>query len=213
VWVWDYDANFRNYIMPHPNHLVTTRTIRFCAEAGATGYRCQGALGEWSDLVYMRGWVNTRLAWDPTLDPDALREEYLNGYFGPAGPYLQKYLVTMQRILGNQFLSCYISTPGWLNLEGLNELTGIFNEAARVVAGDKTYARRLKIARRSLDVVWLERYHELKAEAKDKGLPFLGPEDPGALLDEFESVQDAIGHYRERRDFPEYVEKLKKIFQ
>ena len=212
VWVWDYDANFRNYIMPHPNHLVTPRTIKFCHEAGATGYRCQGALGEWSDLVYMRGWINCRLAWDPTLDPDALREEYLDGYFGPAGPYLKQYLAAMQRILGNRFLSCYsTSTDGWLDLEGLNELTGIFDEAARAVVDDETYARRLQTARRSLDVVWLERYHELEAEAEEKGLPFLGPDDPNALLRELEAVQETIGHYKERNEFPEYVQKLREI--
>ena len=212
VWVWDYDTNFRNYIMPHPNHQVTTRTIQFCVEAGVTGYRCQGALGKWSDLVYMRGWVNTRLAWDPTLDPEALREEYLNGYFGPAGPHLQKYLATMQRILDNKFLSCYTeTTEPWLDLKNLSKLTMIFNEAARTVARNEPYARRLKIARRSLDVVWLERYHELKAEAENKGLPFLGPKDPGGMIDEFESAQKKIGHYRERHEFPEYVKKLRKI--
>ena len=212
VWVWDYDTNFRNYIMPHPNHLVTTRTIKFCHEAGATGYRCQGALGEWSDLVYMRGWVNCRLAWDPTLDPDALRTEYLNGYFGPAGPYLQRYLETLARILGDRFLSCYsTSTEGWLNLEGLNHLTGIFDEAAWAVAGHEPFARRLKTARRSLDVVWLERYHELRTEAEEKGLPFLGPADPSAQLDELEGIQETVGHCRERVDFPEYVAKLREI--
>jgi len=212
VWVWDYDANFRNYIMPHPNHLVTTETIKFCHEAGVTGYRCQGALGEWSDLVYMRGWVNCRLAWDPTLDPDALRREYLNGYFGPAGPHLLRYLETMQRILGDRFLNCYAtSTEGWLDLAGLTELTKIFNEAAAAAAGDPDYARRVKTARHSLDVVWLERYHQLKAEAEEQNVPFLGPEDPGALLDEFAEAAESIGHFRERVDFPEYLEKLRAI--
>ncbi|MFM1551414.1 MAG: DUF4838 domain-containing protein, partial [Lentisphaeria bacterium] len=46
VWVWDYDTNFRNYIKPHPNYLSTSRNIKFAAEAGASGYRMQGAHGK-----------------------------------------------------------------------------------------------------------------------------------------------------------------------
>ena len=78
VWVWDYDANFRNYIQPHPNHLDTARTIRFCRQAGATGMRVQGALCKLGDLVSMRGYVNAHMMWNPDLDPDAVRAEFLD---------------------------------------------------------------------------------------------------------------------------------------
>ena len=80
--------------------------------------------------------------------------------------------------------------------------------------GDKEpFATRLAMARRSLDIAWLLRYEELSEQASREGIHFLGPEDPQAIIAELEKVQHTLGHYRERREFPELVEQLRKQFQ
>ena len=214
LWVWDYDANFRNYIAPHPNHLATARSIKFCADAGARGMRVQGGHGKLCDLVHMRNWVSCQMMWDASQDPDALRKEFAAGYYGAAGPLVLRYVHLLDTIIhrDNTFLSCFAdSTKNWLALEDLNALTRIVTKAEAVTAHDAVLAARVNVLRFSVDAVWLQRYHELKAAAEERGIAFLGPDDPRVALGRFEAIQNNVGHYAERREFPEFVAKLKAI--
>ena len=156
------------------------------------------------------------MMWDPSRDPKALMTEFLNGYYGAAAPYLQQYIDLLDEIInrdGGRFLSCYLtSTEGWLGFDDLCKATELFNQAAEGVAGDETMTQRVRRAGYSIDVVWLERYHEFQKEARERQLPLLGPDDPNAWLDELDQIQGEVGHYREGREFPEYLDKLKALF-
>jgi hypothetical protein len=163
----------------------------------------------------MRNWVNAQMAWNPDKDPDALRIEFLNGYYGAAGPGILRYVEALDEIVHRgegTFLSCYAgSTESWLGLEDLVSLTHILDEAAKAVADDEILASRVREARISIDVVWLDRHESLKAEAKEKNMEFLAPEDPAAYIDHLEKIQETIGHYKERNDFSEYVQHLREL--
>ena len=217
TWLWDYTANFRNYLVPHPNHLVHGDTIQYCYKIGFNGIRMQGGHGASVELVHMRNWVISQLLWDPQQDPRLLVEEFLQGYYGPAAHHLMKYLDTLHEAIhrdGGKFLSCYSSnTDGWLTLEDMNLVTSLFNEAAVAVAGQEPYAARLATARLSIDIAWLLRYEELSKQASRQGVKFLGPEDPHSLVTELEKIQHAVGNYRQSRDFSELVEQLRATFQ
>ena len=216
TWLWDYTANFRNYLVPHPNHLVHGDTIQYCAKIGFNGIRYQGSHGTLTELVHMRNWVISQLLWDPRQDTRLLVEEFLQGYYGPAAPHLMTYLDTLHEVIrrdGGKFLSCYAgNTDGWLTLGDLNLVTTLFNEAAVAVADQQPYAARLATARRSIDIAWLLRYEELSKQASQQGVEFLGPQDPHSLVAELEKIQHTVGHYRERREFPELVEQLRATF-
>jgi len=215
VWVWDYDTNIRNYIKPHPNHLDAARTITFCRDAGADGIRIQGAMGKLGDLVYMRNWVNAQMAWNPGKDPNALRSAFLNGYYGAAGPAFQRYVEALDEIIhrddGVPLNRDADSTDAWLGVEDLIALTRILDEAATAVAADETLSARVRDARISVDVVWLDRYETLRAEAGEKSLEFLAPADPTAYIERLSEIQETVGHYREHNDFSEYVQLLREL--
>ncbi|MFM1551469.1 MAG: DUF4838 domain-containing protein, partial [Lentisphaeria bacterium] len=217
VWVWDYDTNFRNYITPHPNYLTTARNIRFCAEAGCTGMRIQGSHGRLSDLYQMRDWVNLQLMWDPSRAPDALRREFCDGFYGPAGKHVIEYVTTLDEIINRDdtFLSCFSpTTENWLSLEDLNAITRIVENAESAAANDPVLSKRVKQLRFSVNAVWLRRYQALKTAAADSGLPFLGPEDPQAALAEFEALLDQnIGHYRQNVEIPELMQILREAIE
>ena len=217
TWLWDYSANFGNYLVPHPNHFVMGETIQYCEKIGFNGIRVQGSFGTLTELVHMRNWVHSQLLWDPQQDPRRLVEEFLDGYYGPAAPHLMSYLDYLHEVIrrdGGKFLSCFSSgTEGWLMLDDLNRATTLFNEAAAAVAGQEPYAARLATARLSIDIAWLLRYEELSKQASRQGVEFLAPEDPRSLIAELEKIQHAAGHYRERREFPELVEQLRTKFK
>ena len=192
-------------------------SIKYCYDVGFDGMRVQGSFGKLSEFVYMRNWMIAQLMWDPTLDDRALMKEFLDGYYGAASPYLQKYIDLLDGIIhrgSGKFLSCYLtSTEGWLTLEDLNTATNLINQAATAVAGDATLSKRVRRLRYSVEMVWLERYEEFKKEAAEKGIAFLGPKNPQVLLKHLEKIQHEVGQYKEGREFPEYVDRLKKLFQ
>jgi len=218
TWLWDYTANFRNFITPYPNHNAIGPTIKYCADIGFNGMRIQGAFGKLSEFVYMRNWMIAQLMWDPNQDPKGLIAEFLNGYYGTAGKYLLEYITLLDNIIhrnGGKFLSCYLtSTEGWLSLEDLNAATVIFNRAAEAVANDPVLSKRLRRTRYSIDIAWLERYQEFREKTEDENLSFLGPENPQLLLNELEALlkKEDLGQSQENRTFSGYLEKLKALF-
>jgi hypothetical protein len=76
----------RDYIMYSSNlqPLVILDYIKSYKKLGCVGYSCE--VMSRSEQSMMVGWAQAQLAWNPSLDPKKLIEEYCLTYFGPAGP-------------------------------------------------------------------------------------------------------------------------------
>gem|GEM_PF-1223643 len=216
VYAWDYTANFRNFAKPHPNHFVLAESLKFYRDQGVDGLFVQGSWGTAGEFMRLRAWLAARLMWDPDLDPRRLAEEFLSGYYGAAGPVLLQYIDLLNAAIrrdGGRFLSCFAtSTAHWLGLEDLNRAVALFEQARAAVAADETLTQRLLRTRLGLDMVWLERYRDLRREARRSGLPFRGPADPYTVVAELAHDPFAVNSYREWADFSEYVRKLRDLF-
>lgn len=214
VHIWEHETNFRNWLQPHPNHFVLPQNLAFFAGHGATGMMIQGGYGTASDFQRMRAYVVCQLMWNPHQDTRALMQEFLHGYYGDAAPHLMRWLLVQHQAVHRSrdiFLGAYdTTTTKWLTLEDLNEGTRLFDRALDAVSGDETLAYRVRRARLSIDVVWVERYAELRTTATENGRPFLGPEDPHAALEEIARDEFAVNAYREWADFHKYVKKLRE---
>jgi hypothetical protein len=217
VHIWEHETNFRNHLQPHPNHFVLPQNLGFFAEQGAVGMMIQGSFGNGGDFQRLRAWVTCQLMWNPYQDTRALMQEFLDGYYGAAAPHLMRWLLVQQQAVRRRrdiFLGAYdLTTSAWLTLEDLNEGTRLFDRALEAVAGDETLTFRVRRAKLSIDVVWLERYTELRAAEAEGGVPFLGPEDPHAALEAIARDEFKVGAYRYGKggDFCEYVQKLRRI--
>ncbi len=216
LWTWDYNTNFRQFVKPHPNYFVQAQSIRAYGQAGVSGMLVQSFHGDASDFTRMRYYVNTQMMWDPTLDEQQLANEFLEGYYGDAAPFLRKYINLMKQTLqrdGGHFLSCYATTTrAWMTLDDMNNATQLFNHALEAVAYDETLSFRVRRARLGIEMVWLERFRELLAESRRAGKPFLGPEDPYALLNQMGRDEIAWQTYRPWRPMSEYVKKMRAVF-
>lgn len=217
VYIWEHETNFRNWVQPHPNHFVGPANLRFFDDHGIKGMMIQGGRGNASDFQRMRAYVTCQLMWNPRQDEKAMMNEFLRGYYGEAGPYLMKWLLVQHHAVHRDkgiFLTAYsTSTKNWLTLEDLNAGTRLFDQALQAVAGDETLEYRVRRAKLSIDIVWLERYDELRAAAAERGQPFLGPSDPMAEFERIASNEFDVQLHRESKsaDFSEYVEKLRKL--
>ena len=95
--VWEYTTNFRFYISPVINLHVHQDNIRFFRENHVTGLFEQGdsqsMSGEFGEL---RGYLLSKLMWDPDGDVDEWMNDFLNGYYGCAAAPIKRYIRLLQ---------------------------------------------------------------------------------------------------------------------
>jgi len=92
LYLWDYTTNFRDYTSPFPNVLALqdnakffrTNRVDYLFEQGAY----QGRHGDFSEL---KGWLLAKWLWNPDLPQEPLLEDFFNGYYGAAAPYVRTY--------------------------------------------------------------------------------------------------------------------------
>ena len=156
--------------------------------------------------------------WEPSRDANALIDEFLAGYYGPAAWPLRRYIDRMDDAVSRSgaAMHCYAQdTSAWLELGDLNEAAALFGEAEKAVAGDPVLSVRVRRARLPLDYAWLNRYPALKCVARLRQQPFAGPADPAAACEEFIKICNGfnVGQYAEGNPFKNIESVLRARFR
>ena len=158
LYIWDYQANFLSYMMPHPNLQVFSDNLRLFRDAGAVGVFEQGdAMCPAGDFAALKCYVTAHLMWDPSKDWRALTDEFLNGYYGTAAaPHLKDVLKIASESATRPdapAMGCYHNDAfPWITPEvGRKALAEM--EAALKAAESQSpvFARRVRIAKLSWD--------------------------------------------------------------
>ena len=217
LYVWDYVTDFASYIQPQCNMRVLAPNLRFFEDNNVIGVFEQGDCATTvGDFVRLRSWLLAHLEWDTSRDPKQLTTEFLNGYYGPAAPYLQKYLDLMHDAWekSGMGLSCYNGNLSFLTLPVMTEATKLFDEAAKAVANDAVISTRVRRDRMPLDHMWLVLYDGLKRQAEAEKVAFVGPSNPKALCTEFIKMARDLkaNNYSEGMGFETYVPSLEARF-
>jgi len=109
VDIWEYGANYSNFLLPYPVLFIMAENIKAYHEAGIRGLMIQGNYASMgSDAVVMNNWIWSRLMSDPSLDTDKLVQEFTDGYYGPAAPEVREYL---------KELDASLKAPGCPNID------------------------------------------------------------------------------------------------
>lgn len=191
LFVWDYATDFSFYLLPFPNYRVLAPNIKFYVDHNVVGFFEQGDYHcETGDFVQLRNWVVSKLLWDPSLDPKALVNEFVAGYYAPElVPIYRQYFDVLSDAVekDDYYLTIYKpNTSGWLDSDSLNKATVLQKEALRIARDleaknpEKHKGLVAKVRREQipLDIVWLQEYRRMKLESRLRGVEFLGPEDP-----------------------------------
>jgi len=221
LFIWDYVTNYRDYVGPFPNRYTLGPNLKYFVENRSIGLFEEA---EGDDFAEMRNWVLSRLAWDPSLDPEALFDEFQKGYYGKAvAPFIQEYwdtLVNRAREV-NLYCGCFCcDTSQWIDLATINKATEIMNKAVQtaeqVYGPDSDSLRRLLKSKMAIDLVWLRQYLQLKIESHKKKMPFYGPEDPYQSVDDFvmkcKTYQTTELVIEQQGDFENYFNGLKSDY-
>ena len=188
LFVWDYVANFSNFLAPHPNLYNFESNIRFFVRNNVVGVFEQGnGMSQTGDFDELKRWVLAHLLWNPSYSENELIEEFLKGYYGPADQYLLSYLRLVNKSARekNVGVNCYNIKFVFMGLPEMNRATELFDKAENAVADNKIFLSRVRHSRLSLDHLWLIRYWWLKQRSTATGSRFLGPGNPSAACEEF----------------------------
>ena len=218
LFVWNYVTNFRGNILPHPNWLGLDDDLRFFADNKVIGIFEQGDsyTNGVGDFVQLRDWLLGHLMWNPNLDQEKLTDEFLQGYYGAASPYLKQYLDLIQQsfLSKNIKLSTFNDDFSFLTLDVVNQSIRLFQQAADAVKDDKVLSQRVRRERLSLDIATLYRYNILKQTAAREGKKFLGPQDPNIAMTQFIETAKAYGlrNWTEGGSFEKKIPYLEGMF-
>ncbi|MGO4681441.1 DUF4838 domain-containing protein [Microbacterium sp. 2MCAF23] len=172
--VWNYTGNFRNYLQPYPDYHAHPESIKdIAAHSEIQGYFSQSPFDTPGlELAAMRLWVHSRLLWDPSLNASDLIQEFVNGFFGPAAPFVSDYIDLMVSALEStsSSLSCLSAPVGaYLRYETMRDADALLTSAFAAVSGNAQYTLHLQPIRATIDYIILLRRANFSARATELG--------------------------------------------
>lgn len=186
LFIWDYTTNFSHYILPHPNYGVLGPNIRLFLKNNVRGIFEQGAYQSWgSEMAEMRAWMLAKLLWNPALDAGRLRQEFLDGYYGPMAEQVEQYLTLLENaiLVSGDYLGCYSPTDAqFLSLETMLDAWDILKEAEARAAKNAELVRRIKRVQMPVAYVALVRWADFLKEGQERGLKWPWPQSRQELL-------------------------------
>ena len=160
VYIWEYGANFQNFLRPFPCLRSISENIKYYHQAGVAGISIQGNyVATGGDLAVLKNYVWAKLLWDPTREMDELVAEFCNGYYGPAADEMLAYVNLMeQSVRGQPPISAdeFDTKLAWMTPEQVKRAQTLFKKALARTKGDDSdpYFRRVKEAEVALEA-WL----------------------------------------------------------
>lgn len=177
IVIWDYVTDFAGYIQPYPNIHTFAANLRVLARRDAVkGVFAQGAYGtRGAAFAELRTWLLARLLWDPQRDPDALVQEFMHGYYGPAAPYLSRYLRELTAAGERWPGKLRAKTPptaGYLDAGFLRKADQLMDRAETAAADQPRYLRRVQTARIPVDYAVLANRARLRERSRDDWIDY-----------------------------------------
>ena len=92
-WFWGYDSNYNDFMTYNPSLGMAKGTVEYMKNAGIDYMLMQSSHNNTNDWqANLKGYVWSKLMWDPNLDVNMLVNEYLEAYYGPAASYVKEFM-------------------------------------------------------------------------------------------------------------------------
>ena len=190
VVIWDYNTQFRGYLLPTPIIDMMGPGFREYAKKEIKGVMVQmaGFGAALMDFAELRTWLCAKLMWNPEQDEHALMRKWCDGACG-AGSTAVKEWLELRRKARDRKRSYGPYDPDSLNVFTPKELVRgyvLMQEALKATEGDaRTHAQVRRISLAPLTAVICNYNRGVSVAAKAEKVP-LPPRDK--LVDEFEAI-------------------------
>lgn len=99
IYVWDYAIQYTNYFDFFPNLKSLQQDLQLFKEVGITGVLEQGSENNYCLFDEMRSYVIAKLLWDPTLDVEKLRYDFIEQTYPSQVDFLTDFLTIIEKDL------------------------------------------------------------------------------------------------------------------
>lgn len=162
ILVWDYVVQFKNLLSPFPNFHILQPNLRFFADHGGLAEFQQGNREIGGEFAELRAYLIAKLLWNPEANVKAIMTDFLMGYYGQGGKYIQEYidLMTEALIASDTRLDIFgnpiTAKNTYLAPELMQKYEALFDQAETAVAGNRAVLERVRICRLPLLYARLE---------------------------------------------------------
>lgn len=195
--IWDYAVTYRPYFgLPLPTVHTYPIDYRYFAEHNVEGIFTEHEHPIRADMRDFKVGVMMKLLEDPYRDYDALVRDFTDGFYGPAGPAIRRYLTDLQAAAkasaSNVDWFPALSQYRYLTLKFVRSAQSTFDEAERAVSDDPVLLRRVRHARLPIDRASLVLWPKLMREwIAGGGKPEAIPLDRAAIADRCRATWNA----------------------
>ena len=97
IYVWDYAANFNDFLTPLPSLYVLKKNLEFYRGCGIKGVFLQGSGYDYSPFDDMKTFVSTALMINGRLHVDSLCRSYFSQFYPSSGKILADYYLSLEQ--------------------------------------------------------------------------------------------------------------------
>ena len=226
ILIWDYNIQFTNFFDPFPNLYTLKPNINFYTDNHVNALFMQANSEPAAEMALLRGYLISKLMWKPDADDKIIMDEFLNKYYGAAGPYIRRYIDVMHESLVKSGMQLNIfgdpvdAKDAYLSSEMMPQYNQLFDEAEKAVSNDPELLRRTRVARlpimyAAIQIGRTEIDTPRSLYRRDANGIVTGKPEMKALVNSFVDgcVHEKVKLVRERSGSPEhFLEAYNRIF-
>lgn len=150
LMVWDYTVQFTHYLSPFPDFHTFRPNLQYFARYHAEAVFEQGSGEDPSVFDEMRCYLLAQLLWQPDADLISIQQDFLQGYYGDAAPFVAQYLESLQHALlqSHRPLDVYgnplDARTSWLSTDSLLHYQAYLQKALQAVVHQPAYTFRVE---------------------------------------------------------------------
>ncbi len=161
LYIWDYNTNFRHFLLPFPNVKVLQENFRFFRDSKVRAMFAEGAyIGSHASFAELKAWLSAKWVWNPDLPLEMLLNRFMHGYYGKAAPLIRRYLDGLEALPKPSLRIAEHVDTHWLTDSFLEKADRIWRDAETVVADDAGRAYNVRMGR--LSIVYTRLMRKLK---------------------------------------------------
>ncbi len=170
-YIWDYMYHIF-FDIPAPIAYRLSDTFRAFYEAGVTGVFIENECLS-ADMWELTHFMLTHLSEDPYADEEALIDDFITHFYGPAAEYVKAYLLELKRSATehNYSVFCIVESAhfNYLDAKAVKNSMALLEKAMAAVKDDPVYAPRIQYMQTILGATLLIKYFDLKKMAERAG--------------------------------------------
>ena len=170
TYVWEYLANFRDWMIPYPNMYIMAQSTRYYKRIGVRGVSTQHQFSGLGDLSEMKLWLHCKLLWNPDADEKALVRKFIQANYGPAAKFVQEYVNLVEHARLRQrwtWYGCYVpDTAHFLTDTDCVKIYNALMKAEAAVKKNPAYIARVRRAQIPAVSLAIWRYQDMIEPAR-----------------------------------------------